>query len=272
MNQRAVSTAEYAQCKSTPTHVTVPFWETLSEDARVYNFAYGANVSRDSVERRKLQPLESVPCRLPGFRLTFRLPALPLVEPSMGDVEVVDDDDDELHEIHGVCHLLTRDAWRRLQKSEGGQGVDRRQYVPHKVKCIAYDGRELEAYVLMTEQGKCIAPPLGFWCPPSARYVGKIVGGHKDYGMSSRYTDAVSQLPVTRAGFLAKAYVATIAVLMSPFLLVGFAHFRLAGGSLTSNPVIRGVVLIAWCCTYPFIPRAQCLARPVSLSVKPAHT
>jgi hypothetical protein len=36
------------------------FWETLDDDAKVYNFAYGANLSESSIKQRKLEPIESV--------------------------------------------------------------------------------------------------------------------------------------------------------------------------------------------------------------------
>lgn len=233
----------------------------------MYNFAYGANCSKESVERRKLEPIESIPARLPGFKVTFRLVGVPLIEPVMGDVEVADDEPEQ-HEIHGVAHLLTKKAWRRLQVTEGGQGVDRAGYIPHKVKAYAYDGREIEAYVLMTERGKCLPNPVSVYGPPSARYVGKILQG-AEYGVDERYLAAVKQLPVTEPSLPQKLYVGALLITFSPFLLVGFLSVRVMGGSLFSNVILANTIKAAWWISLPFIPANARRTQPVTVSIKP---
>ena len=219
------------------------------------------------MQRRKLEPIESIPARLPGFKVTFRLPGAPLVEPVMGDVEEVDDEPNE-HEIHGVAHLLTKQAWRRLQVTEGGQGVDRMSYIPHKVKAFAYDGREIEAYILMTERGKAMPNPVGFYGPPSKRYVGKILQG-AEYGVDERYLAAVKQLPVTEATTPQKLWVASLVLAFSPFLLLGFVTVRLTGGSMTSNIILANTVKTAWWLSLPFLPESARRPHPVTVSIKP---
>lgn len=260
--------AECTATGSNPHVVETPFWQTLPDDARVYNFAYGANLSAESIARRKLEPIESVAVRLPGFRLNFGLPGLPLVEPSFGDIEAMGDTAE--HEIHGVCHLLTKTGWRRLQTTEGGGGVDRRSYIPHKVRCVAYDGRVIEAYALMSERNRALEPPLGFFTPPSARYLDKIVTGGAKFGLDQRYIDAVKGCAVTEPSLFGKIYLGTIALCLAPVVLVAFGVGRLFGVTTPSrNPVILNVVRLAWFLAWPFIPASGRLQKPVSVSIKP---
>jgi hypothetical protein len=260
--------AECTANGNNPYVVETPFWQTLPDDARFYNFAYGANLSADSIARRKLEPIESLPVRLPGFRLNFGLPGLPLVEPSFGDIEATGNTSE--HEIHGVCHLLTKTGWRRLQTTEGGGGVDRQSYIPHKVRCITYDGRTIEAYALMSERKRALQPPLGFYSPPSARYLDKIVTGGTKFGLDQRYVDAVKACAVTEPSLFGKIYLGAIALCFAPVVLVAFGVGRLFGVTTPSrNPVILNVVRLAWFLSWPFIPASGRLAKPVSVSIKP---
>lgn len=60
------------------------------EPADIWYFAYGSNMCDEVFRvRRMVTAAESVPARLPGYRLAFTLPALPFREPAMASVEPV---------------------------------------------------------------------------------------------------------------------------------------------------------------------------------------
>lgn len=250
-----------------PHWIGKPFWSTLPEDAQVYNFAYGANCCSASIKSRKLEPIESIPARLPGFRVNFRLVGLPLIEPSFADVEHTGNMDEE---IHGVLHLLSRRGWRRLQVTEGGQGVDRRSYVPHKVTAYSTKtGEPIEAYVLMTEGDHRYQPnSWQFYCAPSQRYVDKLKAG-ANFGVEARYIDAIEQIPTTVAPLSHKLCVALCLLPTSPLVLVLLAfgkHLRRNNPAALSS-IYRTTMALLWLALYPLVVRTKTYPEPITFSV-----
>ncbi len=68
----------------------------------VWNFSFGSNMNPIAlIERRKIQPIESVPCSVTGWKLTFNYAAMPFLEPGMGTVER-----DPAGILHGVAHKV----------------------------------------------------------------------------------------------------------------------------------------------------------------------
>jgi len=49
-----------------------------------WNFAYGANLSMKAIKRRRLNPLEVVPCVLKGYELSFDMIGVTYIEPAFG--------------------------------------------------------------------------------------------------------------------------------------------------------------------------------------------
>jgi hypothetical protein len=92
----------------------------LKDDANpsevVWNFSFGSNMNPIAlIERRKIQPIESVPCSVTGWKLTFNYGAMPFLEPGMGTVER-----DPAGILHGVAHKVPasrRFAIRQVKES-----------------------------------------------------------------------------------------------------------------------------------------------------------
>ncbi|CAF1005216.1 unnamed protein product [Rotaria sp. Silwood1] len=155
----------------------------------VYNFAYGSNMLPSVLTgRRKIHPIESISGILEGWQLTFDFRGIPAVEPCFGNIKENPD-----AEIHGVLHKITSKEFKHLMATEGGSGVDATGYIPKKVTVHAYDGRIIEAYVLVVQQ---TSPAILYHhALPSNRYIGLLRSGAIHYKIHPLYIEYLQSLP-----------------------------------------------------------------------------
>lgn len=161
------------------------------DSAHVWNFAFGSNLHPDKrAKRADMTVLESAPGVLEGWRLTFNLPGLRIIEPAMAGVERAEGD-----EVHGLLLRMSRDDFARLIRSEGGDKFYKRS--PCTVR--AYDGRVIDAVVFQARDD--IA--LDHERPPSARYLGLIREGARRSGLDPAYCARLDALECVDRGPLA---------------------------------------------------------------------
>ena len=133
---------------------------------RLWYFSFGSNMDKHVLQnRRGIKPVDSVACRVPGYRITFDLRGLFYLEPAFANIEKVQDEKEQhndedgsgeephkensLSELHGVAHLITPAEYLRIRYSEGGSGYEGYGYSDVDVKCIDYNGREFVARALI---------------------------------------------------------------------------------------------------------------------------
>lgn len=71
--------------------------------------------------RRHVKPIESYPCRVPGYVLNTYMRGFPFLEPAFFSVAKRAPMEGEV-ELHGVAHLITRKDYARIRATEGGHG------------------------------------------------------------------------------------------------------------------------------------------------------
>jgi hypothetical protein len=136
----------------------------------VVYFAFGANMARDVVEgRRGLRPAWSAPARLPGHRLVFDMPGVPLLEPAFASV--VPDPDAS---VHGVAWALTPADLRRLDGFESA----RYRRVPLPIEIAGRGAAEAETYVNRRPGPARL---------PSRRYLELLARGAEEHGLPAEH-------------------------------------------------------------------------------------
>lgn len=135
----------------------------------VLYFAFGANMSREVLAgRRGLRPLDARPAILPGHRLVFDLPGIPMVEPAFASIVP-----DETGQVHGVAWTLTTEDMRRLDSFESGRYARR----PHTVEVR---GRSTEAQAYVNRRpGRALRP--------SRRYLLLLARGAEEHGLPAEH-------------------------------------------------------------------------------------
>ena len=139
-------------------------------DAPVLYFAFGANMASEVlVTRRRLRPLWSAAAVLPGHRLVFDVPGLPLVEPSFASVTR-----DPEARVHGVAWALPPADLRRLD------GFESRRYrrIPMPVEIAGRGSAQAEVCV----NQRPAAPR-----PPSRRYLDLLARGAEEHGLPAEH-------------------------------------------------------------------------------------
>lgn len=149
----------------------------------VVYFAFGANMAREVVEgRRGLRPAWSAAAVLPGHRLVFDMPGVPLIEPAFASVVP-----DAKARVHGVAWALTPADLRRLDGFESG----RYRRVPLPVEIAGRGTAEAQIYV-----NRRPGPELR----PSRRYLELLARGAEEHGLPAEH---VAWLRAQEAGDLA---------------------------------------------------------------------
>ena len=96
---------------------------THAEDGSVWNFAFGANLSRRILTgRRTIEPIESWPAVVHGWELSFDYKGLPFLEPGFGTLRACTSHTDVCARRRSshVCSRLRATAFdRRWQWSHG---------------------------------------------------------------------------------------------------------------------------------------------------------
>ena len=149
-----------------------------------------------------MQPLDVRVVRVPGYSLSFDLPALPYFEPGMGsviheqekitsdacseeyhDVEKISLIESKAPELVAVVYLLTRDNYDKLIISEGGDS----SYKQIEVQTFPIDGKDsspITGWMLQGKRPRWNPTPL-----PSKRYVGLIKSGAAQHNFPDQYLD-----------------------------------------------------------------------------------
>jgi hypothetical protein len=140
----------------------------------VLYFAYGSNMHKSVFQgRRMIKPAESLPAKLPGWRLTFNQPGLPYSEPAFAAVEPViasgaangangsstvsSEQQQQQPEVHGVVHRITPSQWNYVLETEGASSQDEKSesgYRVVKATAVAYDGTELPGVMTLSVHEK----------------------------------------------------------------------------------------------------------------------
>lgn len=163
---------------------TVHVWSATQGGEPVWNFAFGSNMNKRVLQRRKMEPLTSARARLPGWRYSTQYPGMPVFEAAFATIHPVGHPADitmpaegtsgsttGLHNappcVHGVLHKLTATQFRHLTISEGGLGHDGLGYARRPVECVLYpdDVKNLskEDVARYTRpDGRVVVPALAF--------------------------------------------------------------------------------------------------------------
>jgi len=153
-------------------------------------FAYGSNCLaerlrlRTGVASKELLGPRPKPAMLRGYRLSFSLPGVPLVEPSFATVVPSPRDS-----VWGCLYELpTENLWRRLCLTEGVPLV----YETLSVSVVTADGDEVGGcHTLYAPPGRCF--PLGIEVAPSKRYLGILKTGLRESGVREEYLDYIDK-------------------------------------------------------------------------------
>lgn len=185
----------------------------------LYYFAVGSNLSRSKLENRaidgtiiRVRGVE--PAVVRGHRLSFDLKGFPPLEPGMGSLEPVEDDDDgrkdpsrwSADECHGALYLLDPDDFERVMESEGivtsrhnatannrRGGNNNNAYEEIVVEAGPYDGRPPVRAVSLRARGHAVSRrPLR----PSARYMALLREGARELGLRDDYAAWLNEHPV----------------------------------------------------------------------------
>jgi gamma-glutamylcyclotransferase (GGCT)/AIG2-like uncharacterized protein YtfP len=105
---------------------------------------------------------EHTPAILRGFRLSFDLHAMALVEPAFANVR-----EEDGAEVHGVAFCMDAENVAKLDSVERG-------YNKKMITLEAYDGRQLHGFVYVSKRE---LESTQEWAP-SARYLGVLVKGN----------------------------------------------------------------------------------------------
>ncbi|GLC43160.1 hypothetical protein PLESTB_000856700 [Pleodorina starrii] len=219
--------------------------------AGVWYFAYGSNMNPNTLKgRRQVNPLESRPAVLHGWKLSFRMLGLPYIEPGFGTIERVNGTEGGSaaapwsraaasspsesgsssrrweSEVHGVLHRISVKDWTQVMASEG-VGAGKSGYRVVEVEVALYDGRRVRALTLEGQPPSLHSPsrPVA----PSARYLNLLRDGARHYGVDPEYITYLDLLPsydgsgwsaaVGRAAALAVAVPLALPLLPPVFLL-----------------------------------------------------
>ncbi|MDH3685659.1 MAG: gamma-glutamylcyclotransferase [Myxococcales bacterium] len=143
---------------------------------RVWYFAYGSNLDRDTfVGRRGMRPLEAVPAWLGGFDLVFDLPVGP------GERGVANLHDAPEGRVHGVAWAIPVSQASHLDKTEG---VHRGYYLRREVQVTAPDGRKIDAFTYQSSHGVSGRKP-------SRRYLGLLLRGARHHDLPREWIDTL---------------------------------------------------------------------------------
>jgi hypothetical protein len=138
--------------------------------------------------RRKIQPFEYHPVRVPGWTLDFHLPSMPYFEPGMGCIHPIPKGADE-QELHGVAYLVSAADYRHIRKTEGG-GYKDTGYQDINVECVRYDGQQFTAKTLVRPENHYHVDSL----LPSKRYLTLLRDGAREHGITNEYVDYLESL------------------------------------------------------------------------------
>ncbi|RHZ46030.1 uncharacterized protein CDV56_103712 [Aspergillus thermomutatus] len=168
-------------------------------DKPIWYFAYGSNMKSSVMKARGITPLSAQAVVVPSHILCFDIFGIPYAEPSFASIAPMprgtagstnDKDGQSLVPVHGVAYLLTPDDYRRLVLTEGaGVGYHEITVMAGPVADLHTDKREILVHTLQAKYP---------WQPtraPSARYMGLILEGAKEFDLPPAYRTYLESLP-----------------------------------------------------------------------------
>jgi hypothetical protein len=220
--------------------------DAMKENKPIYYFGVGSNLSRQKLENRsicgsKIHIISMEPCVIHNYRLAFSMRAFPPLEPAMGSLEPLPDNNNnngaykssrkevlksyEKQECHGALIQLSAEDYERVYKSEGGGSGARQGYEEIVVTCIPYDESHppVEAVAFRTRAHARLATDMHV-CP-SKRYMSIIREGAAELGLKECYQKWLADHPVHEPSKLFKR-VAINSMLLTITLSMGL-HIRI---------------------------------------------
>lgn len=146
-------------------------------------FSFGANMSPNKLSSvRSIQPLQSLPASLPGWRLSFTHRG------GMGNLRQMAPGDEQappgLPGVHGVLHRLSATDYGRLINME-------HEYRPVEVEVFPYGASHpVSAVTCVTPDHMCTVEGL----PPIQRYLSLLQEGAQHWQLEPRYTQWLAGL------------------------------------------------------------------------------
>jgi gamma-glutamylcyclotransferase len=142
-------------------------------------FAYGSNLLKEQMRKRTGEVRQSQVCRLADHRLAFnkRKGGGPIYANIVQEVGA---------EVWGVAYLSSPKAMDALDESEG---VETGHYHRQSVDVILDDGTKLPA-VAYVANDECVC----FEGPPGDEYLGRILRGAQQHGLSAEYIERIELL------------------------------------------------------------------------------
>ncbi|ESO93557.1 hypothetical protein LOTGIDRAFT_232618 [Lottia gigantea] len=154
----------------------------MASQDTMWSFGYGSNMDVKAVEtKKKVKIIDHTAAILKGWKLAFNLSGIPLVEPAYANVTKGDPTD----EVHGVAFCMTKDSIEQMDRVESG-------YNKAQVTLEAYDGRKLDGFVYVNKPSAVSTETH----QPSSRYVGVLVKGAKQAGLSKSYIENLQKTEV----------------------------------------------------------------------------
>ena len=196
----------------------------------IYYFGHGSNMSQKKLQNRgtngtKIEILSMEPAFVPNYRLAFSLRAFPPLEPAMGSLESLRDDDNDAvghspllayhqPECHGALVKLTPDNYEKLMRSEGIQPTvnnddnddearnkrrERQQqwgYDEIVVKAFPYGRGPFRRPVMAVALRAKPQSRLSHDACPSARYMKILREGAQELGLKPCYQKYLAEHPI----------------------------------------------------------------------------
>jgi len=191
--------------------------DAISNNAPLYYFGVGSNLSRTKLENRsstgkKIDIISMEAGYVSGYRLAFNMRGFLPLEPSMGSLEPVNDKEAgeistlpvskplqayEKPECHGSLVKLSPEDYALVYMSEGGGRGVQQGYEEVVVTCVPYDKSKpsVQAVAFRVRDHARLTIDM----PPSKRYMTIIKSGGKELGLKPCYQKWLEDHPIQKA-------------------------------------------------------------------------
>jgi hypothetical protein len=185
-------------------------------------------------KRRKIHPVETRRCIVPGYVLSFALDGLPYFEPAFATcLKREGSYNPQRPDIQGCAFLITESEFMRILATEGGSGWQEYYgtiwsvggYGVDEVECVRYeDGSKFKAVTLI---GKSERGDVSELNRPSQRYLKLVVEGARKSCINNDYIEFLEaqvpfiHLPAAKSflGFARRAASIAFIFVMLPSIL-----------------------------------------------------
>ncbi|KAL7529724.1 hypothetical protein ACHAXR_003122 [Thalassiosira sp. AJA248-18] len=179
--------------------------DAIEKKSNIYYVGIGSNMSRTKLENRsicgsKINILSMEPCVIKNHRLAFNMRAIPPLEPGMGSLEPLSQENTEaLHsyereECHAALILLSAEDYSKVYTSEGGGRGKSQGYEEIVVTAVPYDSNKapVQGVAFRVREHKRLSKDP---CP-SQRYMDILKEGAKELGLKECYQQWLADHPV----------------------------------------------------------------------------